>query len=148
MGGHGYEIFHSVIAVDVENLTCRSQSVGGVGIACMFDTVSFSPVIVVTAFALFGKIHGTEIVNIRSFYMHYFSEYTLTCHFESSQGKRVITAIFQHDTVASCLFCCIDQLPAFGYIHGGRNFDSYMFAAFHCIGCHWGVSEPVCTDKN
>ena len=147
MGRHGYEIFHSVATVNIENLASRSQTMSRVGIACMLDTISLSPVIVVAAFALFGKIHRAEIVNICTFYMHNFSEHTLACHFERSQSKGIIAAIFQHDTVTSCLFCGIYQLPAFSYVHGSRDFYGYMFAAFHCIRCHLGMSEPVCTDE-
>ena len=60
-----------------------SQTMSGIGITRMFDAISFPPVVVVTSFAFFGKIHGTQVVYISSLHVHDSSEYSLAGHIES-----------------------------------------------------------------
>ena len=80
--------------MNVENLAGGSQAMSGVGIAGMFNAVLLSPVVVIAAFAFFGKIHRTKVVDIGTFYVHDLSEYSPTGHIESSQCERVIAAVF------------------------------------------------------
>ena len=58
MSRHGHEIFHSVTAMNIQYLAGGAQPMSGIRIACMFDAVSFSPMVVIAAFALFGKVQA------------------------------------------------------------------------------------------
>ena len=113
----------------------------------MFYTIFLSPVIVKSSFTFVGEVDRTQVMYVCSLYMGYFAEYTLLCHVKRSQCKRVITTIFEHHAVLSCLFGRIYQLPTLFYSHGCRNFNGYMLAMLHGVYCHGSVGQPVGTDE-
>ena len=99
---HSYQSLHAVATVNVQQLAGRAKAVSGINVTTEFIVIIQAPVIPIFTPELF------EVMNIRTFYVQYFTEQSLLSHVQCSQFEEVIYTVFQLHTVLASLFRSID----------------------------------------
>jgi hypothetical protein len=107
-----------------------------------------SPVSLISVVVLIIEVHAAQVMDVCSFDMHHVSEEPVLGHVKGGHLEEVVTAVLQHHAVLAGLFGSVDQIPAFLYGHGCRNFYRYVLSVLHGINCHWSVGNPVSSDIN
>jgi len=92
-GIHRYEVVHFVTTVNVEQLASRAHAVSSVYIATVVLVVIHTPVVPIVRPEVF------KVVDVSTFCVQHFTEYTLLSHVQGSQFKEVVYTVFKLHTV-------------------------------------------------
>ena len=101
------------------------------------------PIIIQTPIIPIQRPKFFKIMDISTFYMENISKNSLLGHIQCRKLEKVINAIFQLNTMLSCLFRSINNIPYLFHIHSCRYFYSSMFSLLHRIDRHRSMMFPI-----
>ena len=143
-GRHGCQLYHTVAAVDIQNLGYRAESMGGIVVAAAVLVVAQT----VMTSLIPQRDFVTQVMLITTLAVYNLSEQAFPHHTHNHQFIGAVAAIFNHHAVDTGFFISIYQLPAVVDRIGTANFNTDLFAAFHRVHSRRNMVFPGRTYKN
>ena len=133
----GHEVVEPVAAMDVQQLTVRSEAMRRIDITAVVAVEVEPPVVPVLCPEVF------KVMKIGAFHMKHLTEQSALRHLQTSHLEKVIDAVLKHHTVLARPLGSIDERPDVLHRCGRRDFDGNMLPVFHCKEGDGHMMHPV-----